>query len=64
MIIATKNNMNKIDREKFYNVVEEGGKHLGGNIYSTGLSEFNPQKAIKEIADKVDEIVDYINNQE
>lgn len=53
--------MEKLNRDNFYSVVE-GNKHLGGNMMSGEIQQFNLGKAIEELADKVDEIIDELND--
>lgn len=49
--------MEKINRDNFYNYFQ-----MEDDKPETAVQKFNPQKAIEEIADKIDEIIDKLNN--
>ena len=45
--------MDNLNRENFYNVINPNR--------ADAIKEFNIEKAVIEIANKVDEIIDYLN---
>ena len=54
--------MEKINRDEFYNTIHPYGQEIGEGMVSAEIQEFSPQKAIETLANKIDEIIEQLNN--